>query len=355
MRLLLLFIIVLSAFVSCGDDKGNTNETDKCKDVTCDEWKQCNSLNGNCETKENRCSNNGECSGSQICGNNHNCIERSNKFITTWKIDSFSNNKQVKIPIITAEADSFNNEVYDYNVDCDSDGVFEAEHQSEEYICNYNSLGTYTITITGQFPRTYFYYTDRDNSKKLIAIEQWGTQKWSSMNQAFAYCNNLKDINAPDTPDLSMVTDMSYMFSDNWYFNAEIGNWDVSNITNMTSMFNGAEMFNADLSDWDVSGVTDMSFMFSDAESFNGNVTNWNVSAVTDMHAMFQLAVSFNQNISSWNVSKVKDMTTMFANATSFNQDLSSWDVDQVMNCLQFDYSISAWTLPKPNFTSCNP
>ncbi len=33
MRFFLFFIIVLSAFVSCGDDKCNTNETDKCKDV----------------------------------------------------------------------------------------------------------------------------------------------------------------------------------------------------------------------------------------------------------------------------------------------------------------------------------
>ncbi len=47
---------------------------DLCENITCDEWKECNSLNGQCETKENRCSNNGGCSGVQICDENHNCV-----------------------------------------------------------------------------------------------------------------------------------------------------------------------------------------------------------------------------------------------------------------------------------------
>ncbi len=70
----ILFLLVLTALVSCGEDKGNTNTGDKCKDIACDEWELCNSTSGACETKENRCSNNGECLGVQICDINHNCV-----------------------------------------------------------------------------------------------------------------------------------------------------------------------------------------------------------------------------------------------------------------------------------------
>lgn len=74
MRFILFFIIVLITFVSCGNDKGNTIEKDKCKDVVCDEFQQCNSLNGECETKENMCLTNSDCAGYQICNENHICV-----------------------------------------------------------------------------------------------------------------------------------------------------------------------------------------------------------------------------------------------------------------------------------------
>jgi hypothetical protein len=48
-------------------------------------------------------------------------------------------------------------------------------------------------------------------------------------------------------------------------------------------------------------------------------------------------------------------MKKMFNNATSFNQDLSSWSIDAVDECDSFGNGASSWTLPKPNFTNCNP
>jgi len=51
----------------------------------------------------------------------------------------------------------------------------------------------------------------------------------------------------------------------------------------------------------------------------------------------------------------VNEMVTMFSNATSFNQDISSWSVDGVTSCSQFSNNATSWTLPKPNFTYCNP
>ena len=53
------------------------------------------------------------------------------------------------------------------------------------------------------------------------------------MKTAFFNLYNLT-INATDTPDLSNVTDMSFMFADAVLVNSPtISTWDVSNVTNM--------------------------------------------------------------------------------------------------------------------------
>ena len=70
--------------------------------------------------------------------------------------------------------------------------------------------------------------------------------------------------------DVSLVTDLSYLFSDASTFNEHIGLWDTSSVTTMHSMFYRASAFNQDLSGWDVSAVTDMNFMFKEATAFAG-------------------------------------------------------------------------------------
>jgi hypothetical protein len=60
-------------------------------------------------------------------------------------------------------------------------------------------------------------------------------------------------------------------------------------------------------------------------------------------------------------VSNVGNMDYMFMDNTSFNQDLSNWNVYFVTGCMGFNKINSTnqnsinWTLPKPNFTNCNP
>ena len=73
---------------------------------------------------------------------------------------------------------------------------------------------------------------------------------------------------------------------------------------------------------WDVSLITDMSSLFSSKQNFNEDISNWDVSNVTNMALMFFYASSFNQDISSWNVSSVTNMSYMFDAAFAFNQPL---------------------------------
>jgi len=50
----------------------------------------------------------------------------------------------------------------------------------------------------------------------------------------------------------------------------------------------------------------------------------------------------------------VIDMNSMFSSSV-FNQDIGNWEVDNVTDCGLFSDNTPQWTLPKPNFTNCDP
>ena len=69
-------------------------------------------------------------------------------------------------------------EIYNYNVDCDNDGIDEITGWGDDYTCVYPAAGTYTIRIkdnvgdgTG-FPRIYF--NNGGDNNDLLSIDQWG-------------------------------------------------------------------------------------------------------------------------------------------------------------------------------------
>ena len=238
---------------------------------------------------------------------------------------------------------------YNYNVDCDSDGINEAEGVSRNYTCNYITPGIYTISISGTFPQIEFIANcehTRPDYYRVISLEQWGTIAWKSMRYSFISTKNMLG-NALDTPDLSSVEDMSWMFRHS-NFNQNISNWDVSNIKNMRGMFMQSA-FTEILSNWDVSSVTNMSEMFYDT-NFNQNISRWNVSSVTNMVGMFSTS-TFNQDIGDWDVSNVTNMSAMFSKNEAFNHDIGDWVVSSVTNMSQlfrngiFNQDISNWNV----------
>lgn len=235
---------------------------------------------------------------------------------------------------------------YNYRIDCNSDGIDERTGVHGNFTCSYNTPGEYTISINGEFPQIYFNDGGHSNqnhlsdSRKIQSIKQWGTGKWRSMKNAFSGCSDL-EIEATDLPDLTNVTDMSYMLANtsNSLASSNIDRWDVSNVQNMSGLFhyanNGSTLFQAslaetDISNWDVGNVTDMSNMFKSAYFFNPDISNWNVSKVTNMNFMFYEALVMNRNIGGWDVSNVTNMEHMFDSARSFNQDLGDWNVSNV-------------------------
>ncbi len=199
------------------------------------------------------------------------------EFITIWTTTNpgGSNSNQITIP--TFPGGSYNYNV-DWGVGPPSTGVMgDITH-------TYAFAGTYTVKITGQFPRIYFNNTG--DKQKIVSVEQWGSNAWTSMAFAFYGCSNL-ELNATDIPDLSNVTAINDMFRGCTAFNGEVSNWDVSHVQVMGSVFRDCPLFDQDLSAWDVSNVTDFSAMFQNDVSFNQNIGGWDISNVTDMTNMF--------------------------------------------------------------------
>lgn len=268
-------------------------------------------------------------------------------FITTWKTGNpgFSDDNQIKI--------STRGDTYHYRVDW-GDGSSDSL-VTGDITHTYASAGTYTVSINGDFPQMYFYNfnsidsTDEYDSDKLLSVEQWGDIQWTSMHRAFYRCSNLV-INAFDVPNLSSVTNMSYMFAGASNLNQDISGWDLSSVTDVSFMFLWTDIFNQNISSWDMSSVNDMSGMFLYAYAFNQDIGNWDVSSVTDMSNMFSDTTSFNQDIGGWDVSSVINMIALFRNADSFDQDIGDWNVSSVTtmgsmftNANSFNQSIGSW------------
>lgn len=277
-------------------------------------------------------------------------------FITTWKTDNFGKTTDTQIEILTTGGG------YDYNVSWVEEGnpshTGTLFNQTGDVIIEFGSPGTYRVEITGSFPRIFFnessFFVTKDG-KKILTVEQWGNNPWTSMASAFEGCSNLR-INATDSPDLSGVTDMSKMFRKASALNDDINHWDVSTITNMTELFYDAESFNQPLDNWDVSNVTNTSRMFYFAGVFNQNVSSWVVDKVQNMVGMFTGAYAFNQDIGGWNIGQVTSLNEMFAFARAFNQDIGGWNTANVTDmgrlfqgAIAFNQNISGWNLSNVN------
>jgi surface protein len=238
---------------------------------------------------------------------------------------------------------------FNYSVDCDSDGTYEAQNLTGSYTCEYPQSGRYDITIDGTFPKIRF-GGDKDKIK-IVALTSWGTQAYTSFDNAFYYAKNL-DINATDIPDLSRMTSFQSAFANIKRISSDISQWDVSQVKSMSNTFFLLYKFNQDIGDWNVSNVTDMSFMFSSCFHFNQDLSRWDVSNVKNMHYMFQTAAEFNQDIGDWNVSGVTDMEGMFREAQIFDQDIGRWNVAQVSNmnrmfdmAYKFNQNLGDWNI----------
>jgi len=234
---------------------------------------------------------------------------------------------------MTIEGDKFRVPVfatvdYNYNIDCNGDGINEAVNLHDAYTCRYAENTRHQIHIEGTFPQIFFGTSSSLTRNKLRSIDNWGTTVWLNMNRAFLYCVNLHVV-AADTPNLSHATSTAYMFSGASSMDEDISAWDVSNIEDFQGMFANATSFNQDIGEWNVSSAKKMSGMFDTAISFNKNLSGWDVSHTTHMLYMFKDAQAFNQSLGAWNIGNVRGLDHMLDNSglstANYNSTLIGW------------------------------
>ena len=260
-------------------------------------------------------------------------------FITTWDTRNLNIHSTPDNQIrILGSGTGYNYDIYWENTA--SSSINGTTHTtSNDFTLTFPAPGEYRVEIAGDFPQIKGNTNDK---YKLLEVNQWGTNQWTSMQFAFSFAEMLR-VTATDAPNLSNVTNMSYMFYSAFSFNDPIDHWDVSNVTNMESVFNNAYNFNQPLNNWNVSSVTNMSAMFRDASAFNQPLNDWNVSSVTNMSGMFSFNIgfyylNFNQSLASWNISSTTNMSQMLRDTrlSTANQDatLASWASQAVDNNL---------------------
>jgi surface protein len=146
-----------------------------------------------------------------------------------------------------------------------------------------------------------------------------------------------------ETWDVSLVTDMSALFSQKPKFNADISAWNTSAVTTMRTMFQSASVFDRNIGGWNTGAVTDMFAMFYRANEFNGDISAWNTTAVTNMYLMFEDAHAFNSDITVWNTAALTNSQFMFVRAHAWNNRYVRIDGETTK-----DGPPSAWTLATP-------
>ena len=165
----------------------------------------------------------------------------------------------------------------------------------------YNTMKQISIIITifSIFLTPVFAFQPQTKAELQTAVRLW-------IDNNAAALSTYGEIN---TWDVSLITDMSYLFNAVFTFNDDISNWDVSNVTDMEKMFCQSG-YNNSLEGWDVSNVSNMNSMFYWANTFTGiGLENWDVSGAVDMTAMFGQNHAFNRDISGWNTSNVERTT----------------------------------------------
>ena len=269
----------------------------------------------------------------------------STAFVTTWKTDNKGSSASNQITIPTNSA-----ETYNYFVDW-GDGNTDAG-VTGNITHTYAQPGTYTVSISGEFPRIQF--ANAGDRRKIMSVENWGNISWSSMEAAFYGASNLV-INASDTPDLSRVSNVSNMFRNARSVYGGLENWNVGNIEVFARMFSGANNFNSDISGWNMSSARNTEYMFFEATSFNQNVSGWNMSQNGIFRGMFSGAISFNQSVDAWPLDTAFNVEQMFKNASSFDYSFGSWDIGSLqfiteilsgasLSTAQYDAMLTAWS-----------
>ena len=251
----------------------------------------------------------------------------------------------------------------------------------------YASAGTYDVKVTAVTGRILF--NGSGDKSKLLNIKNWGSCAWTSMERAFYSCNNLTNIDATDSPDLSNATHLNIMFQFSGLQSVNFSNWNVENITNVQNMFySNQSLTSVDFTNWNTNNFTECSSLFmrcynlqdiiglntwnltncvSKTSMFrqctsliNLNLDGWDMTSTTSILSLFSGCSSLINvvGIEDWNLSNCGNLYETFSQASSFNQNINNWTVKTVFGvnatrmlqgCTSFNHSLDNWDVSQFN------
>ena len=223
----------------------------------------------------------------------------------------------------------------------------------------YSVAGNYQIIITGtSFQGIRF--SNGGDSSKLTTIENWGLFNPDNAIGVFWGCDNLGNITAVDSPDLTGVTTLQQMFHGCTSLGSitNVTSWSTGSVQNMSSMFRDT-ILNQDLSSLDVSSCTTLSNMFYENSAFNSALPTNSTTALTNLQGILAFATSFNQDINVFNMTNVTTIQSFLDGATVFNHvSIESLDVSNVtafsfmLRNTAVDRSFASWDVRANTGTS---
>jgi len=145
-------------------------------------------------------------------------------FITVWNT---GNETYIKIPGIGS---GYNYNLYWEKLSNSTTNGTATVTTSSTMITDLEANTDYKVEIKGTFPRINI-NNDNDLRLNIKEIKQWGTNQWSSFEDAFYGAENLI-YSATDNPNLTNVTNMQNMFQNATNFNGDLNGWNTQNVTN---------------------------------------------------------------------------------------------------------------------------
>jgi len=231
-----------------------------------------------------------------------------------WEIDTTINgstpNTQFRLQ---------SNSLYTTNYDVDwGDGNSDTGVTSTNFTHTYPSPGIYEIKIRGDFNSFYSY----GDAQKITKVKQWGKLNYKSMRQAYRGCRYL-EVTAEDSPDLSSVQNMTYMFYGCQYnfvnSNQSLLNWDTSNVTSMNGTFYACWEFNQAIpQNWDFSSLVDngLSYIFFNCYKLDQDISQMNVTWSNINQLTAPIGKAGKNSATKYNIC---------------NYDISNWDVSNII------------------------
>lgn len=247
--------------------------------------------------------------------------------------------------------------VYTYNYDLETSDLQSFTGLTGNKTIIFPSANTdYIITISGIFPSWY----QNNNSERLkpLDVMQWGTNAWTSFENAFFNCSNLIST-AVDYPNLSVCTNMNACF----YltkFNTNVNNWNFSNIQIANRLLSSCTSYTQpiDLTDLSTGSInfTNISSAFDYIKSPSiklicDDLTNIDIYTFLGNSFLSEL-ILINNKVTFWiNYNslligtKIDDLANSVADRTGFASPTVTMTVSQKASCNNALWTAKNWTI----------